>query len=372
METARLITSFLVSFLVCMAVTPLVRGMAIRWKITEKPNGRASGDIAHIGGVAIVSAIMAGLVPVFLFFIVKEPVSRILATVLVVSGFTIFLLGVIDDLRSLHYRYKLILQAGVSLFVSFGGIFLLAQFSVLQVPVPTVFIVFLSVFIWVLAVTTSFNLIDGIDGLAAGVAAIASISFTAVGFITGQPLVVYMSIVVLGSALAFLRYNFPPAKIFMGDSGSLFFGLLLGIISLLTLITGGEIFFRISGSIMILTIPLMDTGLALLRRIINRRPLFEADLMHLHHIFLVRFRSMRKVDYMLWSLSAAFGVLGVFTIMGHIGAFYAGVLLQAVVFTRSLVIMTRSSFSREKIDDIICDYRVMKASTRVKEDRAAS
>jgi len=356
----NLTVSFLVSFLVSLAVTPLVRGMAARWKIVEKPNGRANGEIAHIGGVAIVSAIMIGLVPVFLFFVTMDPLTKILITILIVSGFTIFMLGVIDDLRSLHYKYKLILQIGVALFIGLGGLALLTRFSILSLSPPFLLVALLGVVSWILAVTTSFNLIDGIDGLAAGISIVSSVAFAVAGYLLDQPLVLFLSVVVMGSAVAFLKYNFPPAKIFMGDSGSLFFGLMFGIISLLTLARGEDIFLRVAGSVLILTVPLLDTVLALVRRMIRGRPLFEADLSHLHHVILVRVRSMRKVDYILWSVSALFAILGILTIMGNMPAFYSGVILQAVVFARAIVAMTRSSFQRDIVDKIINEYRVAK------------
>ncbi len=368
MTWTNLIVSFLVSFLVSLAVTPLVRGMAARWKIAEKPNGRANGEIAHIGGVAIVSAIMVGLVPVFLFFVTMEHLTKILITILIVSGFTIFMLGVIDDLRSLHYRYKLILQMGVSVFIGLGGLALLTRFSILSMSSPILLVALLGVVCWILAITTSFNLIDGIDGLAAGIATVSAIAFAVSGYLLGQPLVLFLSVVVMGSAGAFLRYNFPPAKIFMGDSGSLFFGLMFGIISLLTLVRGEDLFSRIAGSVLILTVPLLDTVLALVRRLISGRPLFEADLGHLHHVILVRVRSMRRADYILWSVSALFATLGILTMMGNMPAFYSGAILQVALFARAIVTMTRSSFPRDKVERIINEYRIVKIPAAGRED----
>ncbi|MCD6380684.1 hypothetical protein J7M07_09620, partial [bacterium] len=93
MSKMQLILSFAVPFVVSFIMTPAVRNMAIKWRIREKPNGRNNGDIAHIGGVAIVTSIMIGLVPVFLFFIIRCSVSIVLLSVLIVSGFTIFMLG---------------------------------------------------------------------------------------------------------------------------------------------------------------------------------------------------------------------------------------------------------------------------------------
>ena len=321
--------------------TPLVRAMAARMRICEKPNGRTSRDIAHIGGVGIIGAILFTLLPLFLFFLPDGPVVRAFTPVLIASGFLVFLLGIIDDLRSLHYIYKLILQIAVSVFVAAVGLALLMHFGALRVAVYLIFPLFLAIAVWMLVVTTSFNLIDGIDGLASGLAFIAAASFAVAGQLTAQPLVVAVSLVVCGATLSFLRYNFPPATIFMGDSGSLFLGLLFGLISLLIVATGRDVFYRIAGSVMILAVPLLDTALAFVRRIITHRPVFEADHRHLHHILLYRYRSTWKVDLILWGVSAVFGVLGVLAMRGVVIALGAGFALALLVFIVALWAMVR-------------------------------
>lgn len=353
MTIIGLIVSLALSFVFGYCFTPLVKGIAVRWKICEKPNGPNSRDIAHIGGVAIIGAVLFTLIPVFLFHLPPDPYHKAFLPVLIASGFLIFLLGIIDDLRSLHYIYKLSVQITVSIFVSAGGLALLNQFGLVQLPFTTAALAFVGIAIWILAITTSFNLIDGIDGLASGIALIAAAAFSIVGFIFDQPVVVALSLVVLGAVIAFLRYNFPPAKILMGDSGSLFLGLLFGLISLLTLIFGEALFYRAAGCVVILGIPLLDTVLAFLRRLLTNRPVFEADLKHIHHILLYRFNSVRKVDILLWSLSAVFGVLGIFTMMGSLEALLLAFAIEVVVFIMALRSMVRFSLSRDKAEEIL-------------------
>ncbi len=357
MPLIQLVVSFAIPFVIVLAMTPLVRNMAARWKISEKPNGRSNGDIAHLGGVVIVISVIVGLVPVFLFFVVSHSVTTVFLSVLILSGFTIFLLGIIDDLRSLHYKYKLILQIIASIFVSVGGIILLSYFSVFEFSTLIRVILFVIVTLWILAITTSFNLIDGIDGLAGGIAVVSSIAFTVAGLILGQQIAVFLSVIILGSSLAFLCYNFPPARIFMGDSGSLFLGLIFGLISLLFLLPGKDILFRIAGSIFILTVPLLDTTLAFSRRIIKKRSLFQADLKHLHHLLLARYKSMRKVNFILWSLAVLLGCLGVFTMMGNVAAFIAAVILEIAIFAFSLYAMNSRKVPEESIESIMKKHR---------------
>jgi UDP-GlcNAc:undecaprenyl-phosphate GlcNAc-1-phosphate transferase len=368
LTTIGIIVPLVLSFILGLCFTPLAIGMAVRWKILEKPNGRTSREIAHIGGVAIVGAILFALIPVFLFFLPQSRLDRVFIPVLIASGFLIFLLGIIDDLRSLHYMYKLFFQITVSLFVSAGGLGLLEHFGLVSMSLPVGLAAFGLSTIWMLVVTTSFNLIDGIDGLASGIAFISAIAFFVAGNIFGQPVIVALSVVLAGSTLAFLRYNFPPARIFMGDSGSLFLGLMFGLISLLMLLPGKDIFYRISGCIIILSIPLMDTVLAFFRRVLTGHPPFEADHMHLHHVLLYHFNSMRKVDFLLWSMSAVFGTLGVMTMMASLPALIISILLEIIFFSVALTKMVKFDIPVEKVDSILSKYGVSSQGMLSRED----
>ncbi len=369
MTATDYIITFVTSAVLGLILTPMAIGMAVRWRIAEKPNGRTGrGEIAHIGGVAIIGAIVFSLIPVFLFFLPHHPVNRAFLPVIIASGFIIFLLGIIDDLRSLHYLYKLFFQITVSIFVAAGGLGLLGHFGLIDLSMPAAVLASAVIAFWMLTITTSFNLIDGIDGLAAGVAVISAAAFGTAGLIMGLPMVAALSLAVLGAALAFLRYNFPPAKIFMGDSGSLFFGLMFGLISLLLLVPGENVLMRSLGSVIILSFPLLDTGLAFIRRVLSGRPPFEADHMHIHHILLFGCGSTRKVDMMLWSLSAVFGVLGVLTIMGNFIALAVAVALELTVFFLSLRRMVKFDMSRENAEQILSECGVSSSSMAVHND----
>ena len=353
MTTVGFIIPVVLSFVFGYLFTPFVRGIAVRWKICDKPNGRTSRDIAHIGGIAIIGAILIALIPVFVFFLPHNPVQRAFLPILIGSGFFTFLLGIIDDLRSLHYLYKLFFQIAVSIFISAGGIALLDHFGIVHLSFSIALVVFVCGALWMLAVTTSFNLIDGVDGLASGLTLISSIAFAVAGHLFNQPLVMVLSLVVSGAVLAFLRYNFPPAQIFMGDSGSLFLGLVFGLLTLLLVVPGKAILYRVAGSIFILSIPLIDTTLAFGRRLLTNHPVFEADLKHLHHILLYRFESVRKVDIFLWSLSTVFALLGVLTMMGNMLAFVLAAAVQLAVFVLALREMVHFALPREKVEDIL-------------------
>jgi len=358
---AGTIIPFLTAFVLGLFFTPLAIGMAVRWKICEKPNGRTCREIAHIGGAAIIGSIVFALMPAFLFFLPHNLLNQVFLPILIASGFLVFLLGIIDDLRSLHYIYKLFFQIAVSVFVSAGGVGLLEHFGLTHMSLPTSFAAFGLAALWMLMITTSFNLIDGLDGLASGIAVISASAFMIAGHVFGLEIVVALSAVLLGAMLAFLRYNFPPARIFMGDSGSLFLGLMFGLISLLLIIPGRDMFFRICGCIIILSIPLMDTVLAFLRRILTGRPPFEADHMHLHHILLYRLKSMRNVDYVLWSASAVFAALGLLTMMSSLYAMAVALLLEISFFGFSLREMVHFDIPLEKIEELLENSQIKPA-----------
>lgn len=361
------ILAVVLSFALGALFTPFVRGMAVRLRICEKPNGRTNRDIAHIGGVGIIGAILFTLLPLFLFFLPETPVVQAFTPVLIASGFLIFLLGIIDDLRSLHYIYKLILQVAVSVFVAAVGLALLMHFGALRVAVYLILPLFLVIAVWMLVVTTSFNLIDGLDGLASGLAFIAAASFAVAGQLMAQPLVVAVALVICGATLSFLKYNFPPATIFMGDSGSLFLGLLFGLVSLLLVAPGEDVLYRIAGNVMILAVPLLDTSLAFARRIITRRPVFEADHRHIHHMLLYRYRSMRKVDLVLWGVSAVFGALGVLTMRGSVIALGAASALALILFVVALRSMVRFKLPGAAEEEILGGCGITAAQSVVRQ-----
>ena len=354
MTYTGLILPLVLSFLFGLVFTPLTITIAVRWNIVEKPNGRNNREIAHIGGVAIIGGILFSLLPAFLFFLPESPLNGVLVPILIASGFITFILGIIDDLRSLHYLYKLFFQIAVSLVVSGSGIGLLNHYGILTLPLPAALITFILSSVWMLAVTTSFNLIDGLDGLASGISLISAAAFFVAGFIYGIPLVMVLSGVVFGVMLAFLGFNFPPARIFMGDSGSLFLGLVFGLITLLMAVSGEDVFYRVIGSLIILSVPLMDCVLAFVRRILTGRPPFEADHMHLHHILLYRTGSVRKADLLLWALSFLFGVLGVLTMLRHIPVLSVASAIEILVFVLALRVMVKNDFSMERMDELIC------------------
>jgi UDP-GlcNAc:undecaprenyl-phosphate GlcNAc-1-phosphate transferase len=167
---------------------------------------------------------------------------------------------------------------------------------------------------WIVGVTNSINIIDGLDGLACGVSIISLITFFILGLRQNFEILNLISIALAGSMLAFLRFNFYPAKIFLGDSGSTFAGFMLASVGALWVLNSGNAFF-IFIPIVILALPVFDTLFAIWRRYRGHHPIFQADKGHLHHRLLVRGIAHKNVVFILWGISAICSVIALIIVL---------------------------------------------------------
>lgn len=295
---------------------PLVRHAGTRWGIVARPGGRHvhTGAIPRTGGVAI----FVGFVAAVLVRLLGEwrwgwhpALTRSDAPVagLVASVALMFAVGLLDDIFELKPGQKLAGQiaaaavayaAGIRIaFVGdpFGGGLLLL--GVLSLPV-TLF--------WMVGFANVINLIDGLDGLAAGVVAIASVSLLVLAEQSNQLLAAVLAAALVGACLGFLRFNFSPASIFMGDSGALFLGFVLACISLLGVMKSVAAITLVV-PLLIIGVPVFDTFSAIVRRSRHGRPIQEADKGHIHHRLLGRGFSQRQTVLIIyvWSVALAVG-----------------------------------------------------------------
>ena len=301
---------------VTLLVTPIVRLVGVRWGIVSHAGGRHvhSGAIPRIGGAAMFAGFVSAVCMRYLgerlwgwppsLTLMGEPALGVLA------GLTImFAVGLLDDVVDLNPWQKLIGQiiaAGVAFaggvridFVGdpFGGG--IQMLGVLSLPV-TIF--------WMVGFANVVNLIDGLDGLAAGITAIAAVSLLVLAQETNQPLAAVLAAALVGACVGFLRYNFNPASIFMGDSGALFLGFCLACISLLGVMKSVAAITLVV-PLLILGVPVFDTFSAIVRRRRSGRPFHEADKGHIHHRLLGRGFSQRQTVLIIyvWSIALAFG-----------------------------------------------------------------
>jgi len=243
-------------------------------------------------------------------------------------------LGIIDDSRGLGAIFKFCIQAVAALIVIFVGdikilIFtnpnLFAQSSVLVlndwISIP-------ATLIWILAITNAVNFIDGLDGLAAGVSSIAAVSLVFISNLVGQPVIALIAIAIAGACFGFLPFNFNPAKMFMGDTGSTFLGFTLAVLS----IQGGfKSYAAISfaAPMLILALPLFDTVFAILRRVLTGKSPMTADRGHIHHRLVDMGFSQKQTVFILYALSGVLGITAV--VLAESGAARALILLICVL-----------------------------------------
>ncbi|MDN5348083.1 MAG: UDP-GlcNAc:undecaprenyl-phosphate/decaprenyl-phosphate GlcNAc-phosphate transferase [Clostridia bacterium] len=266
----------LLAFTVAFISTPLVSRLALKIGAVDAPGGRKIHYTAmpRLGGLAIYAG-----------FMVAALLSGSLGPQtygLLVGGTLIFIIGLLDDLFGLNAWTKLLGQlsaAGILVFCGirveyltnpFDGLFFLGKF---MLPVTI---------LWVVGVTNALNLVDGLDGLAAGTSIIAAASIAVITWLEGETGVSLLALALACAALGFLPHNFYPARIFMGDSGSLFLGFNLAVLSTMGLAKSATAI-SLFIPVVILGLPICDTFFAIIRRFLNGKSIFEPDKGHLHH-----------------------------------------------------------------------------------------
>ena len=274
-----------------------------------------SVPLPRLGGVAIfVSFSLSMVAAAFLARYVPQLNSAFsLKTLFTVLGpaSLVFLLGVYDDVYSVGPYVKFAVQSLAASMLFIGGLRILnipVLFGTRQLPW---FVGLPLTILWVLAITNAFNLIDGLDGLAAGSALFSTLVAFVVALLNGYSLVTVLAIALAGAILGFLRYNFNPATIFLGDSGSLFIGFLLSALALEGAQKSPTIV-AVAIPVVSFGLPILETSLSILRRLISGRPVFTADREHIHHKLLQHGLSHRQVVVVLYGVSAVFALLSLF------------------------------------------------------------
>jgi UDP-GlcNAc:undecaprenyl-phosphate GlcNAc-1-phosphate transferase len=306
-ETAWLGLVF--AFLLALALTPFVKKFAILVGATDKPNHRKVHNriMPRLGGLAIFLAF--SIVAIYMLMADWLPADQTVIGFLI-GGAIIVLVGALDDRFELSPKWKVLGQLiAAAVVVSFG-----IKIDIVAVPFTESYIDigWLSIPItmfWIVAITNAVNLIDGLDGLAAGVSAIAITTIMILSIIMGNVIVFTLCAILLGAIIGFLFFNFYPAKIFMGDTGALFLGFMLASLSILGYKQAAFVSFVIP--FIILGVPLSDTLFAIIRRRLNKQPISVADKSHLHHCLLRLGLSHRNTVLVIYAIAAFFGVCAI-------------------------------------------------------------
>jgi UDP-GlcNAc:undecaprenyl-phosphate GlcNAc-1-phosphate transferase len=293
--------AFTVALIVAYFITPHVKDFAIRAGALDAPDARKvhTRPIPRMGGLAIYLAFVLAV-------LASLHVSHEIAGLLV-GGTVILIVGIIDDMKHLSAKAKLFGQIIAALVLvlfnvriewltnPFGDMIYLNYWSI---PLTV---------LWVVGLTNTLNLIDGLDGLAAGVSTIASITILLVALQQNFWTVAILTAALAGSALGFLQHNFNPAKIFMGDTGSMFLGYMFAAVSILGTVKSAATIALVV-PIVALGLPIMDTAFAIIRRYTNGRPIFKPDKGHLHHRLLEMGLTQKQAVLLMYVISGCLGL----------------------------------------------------------------
>jgi len=304
------------SLALALIATPIVIRMARDRGILDSPDPRKvhRKPVPRIGGLAIYIAMMGLSVPVlFLPNAIGQSFRAIapqVATVLA-SGTIMLLVGLVDDIRSLRARTKLMAQLAAATLVCAAGVRIEAVSFGNGVVVSFGWLAWPLTVLWIVGITNAVNLSDGLDGLAAGIAAVACGVIAIYAMHTSNVMMAVLMLSLLGSLTGFLYFNFSPARIFMGDSGSLFLGMILGSSSVLCAAKTATLV-GLALPVVALGVPIFDTFFSMLRRFLQRRSLFAPDRSHFHHRLLAMGLRQRHAVLMAYALTLAGTALGLF------------------------------------------------------------
>lgn len=346
------VTAILLALVAALLITPLVRKWAFKWGALDRPNQRKVHQqvMPRLGGLAVFIGFTAAVL------LTQELTGHIIG--LLVGGGLIILLGLLDDTRGISPRVKLVgqLVAACAVAVPNFGLrveILTNPFSeeylalgLLSIPVTV---------LWIVSVTNAVNLIDGLDGLAGGTICIASLTLAAVVWIEaamsggspGQFEAITLALILAAAVLGFLRYNFYPAKIFLGDTGSMYLGFSVAVLSVMGLAKSAT-FISVIIPVVILGIPLLDTTCAIIRRYYEQKPIFQPDKQHLHHRLMKMGLSHRQVVLCIYGVNLVLGLSAILlTLMTTKQAIIFLVVLSTAVLILANKLGVTGSRSRE-------------------------
>jgi UDP-GlcNAc:undecaprenyl-phosphate GlcNAc-1-phosphate transferase len=355
--------------MMALVATPVMVRIARILNIMDKPGVRKihAAAIPRIGGAAIVLAMLGMTLPIlfwddFLDQTVRGFEPRVIA--LFGAGLFMFFLGLIDDIRDMRARVKLLGQIVAAVVVCAFGI------RIESIELGERFVLDfgwwswpLTVF-WIIGITNAVNLIDGLDGLAAGIAAVACGVIAVFAIYTDQPVMAVIMVALLGSLTGFLFFNFNPAKIFMGDCGTMFLGFILATSSVLCAAKSSTLV-GLALPALALGIPIFDTFFSIIRRVLERRSIFAPDRSHIHHRLLdmgLRHRHVVILMYLVTLMSAGLGMFMMFTRD-------TGTIIVLVCVLTLLISLFRLVGAVRITESIAILHRNLNLSRRHKEDQ---
>jgi len=334
MHVKEIIYMIIIPFLFVLAIIPFIKKVAVHVGALDQPNERKvhKVPIARLGGLGIYMGFILGYI---LFGEMSTKMNAIL-----IGSFIIIVTGIVDDINPIPAKIKFLFQIIAASVVAIYGEILLKDLSAFGLYINFKGFSYLITILFIVGIINCINLIDGLDGLAAGLSSIyfITIGIVIVGWKHTFDLDAIITFIMLGATLGFLCHNFNPAKIFMGDSGSMFLGYIIAVIALLgfknvTLTT-------LLAPICLLAIPILDTLFAILRRIINKKGITEPDKEHLHHQLLNLNLSHRNTVLVIYFMDILFAIaMLVYMLYDRI----VGVIIYSILFILVLIFVMKTN-----------------------------
>ena len=309
------ITIVVLACVVTFFLTPAARWLAFRLGAIDQPGGRKvhRDPMPRFGGMAVFGGFCA---PWGGLYLVDNRVADTfqdyekLFGALMLGAVAMLVIGMIDDLKEMRPGRKFLAQLAVALGLYFGGFRIAAVSNPFGDPFQLGWFSLPISVLWIVGLTNAINLLDGIDGLAAGVTACIALALALINILGGNIIVALLTLSLAGACLGFLPYNFSPARIFLGDSGSLFIGLVLSCIGMISLFKAATATFIVV-PLILFALPLYDTASVMVGRALRGAPIFGADKTHVHHRLLLVGLSHRQAAVLLYGLCVALGGLAV-------------------------------------------------------------
>ena len=335
---------FACAFGVTIAATPYTKKLAEKLGAVDMPRKRGmhKNPIPRLGGTAMVLGFLfaTGIAAVFL-----EELRTAQFLGFVVGAIIIAAAGFCDDMKSINPPVKLAFEIAAALVVAFSG----TRVDFFKVPMPAIFDTISIPFtiVWIVGVTNAVNLIDGLDGLAAGVSTIGAVCLTILCIMTGSGMAVVFAASLAGCCLGFLPRNFNPAEVIMGDTGALFLGYVLAVSSIIGVFKAYALL-SIVIACFALALPIFDTLYAMLRRFMEKRPIMGADRGHLHHRLIDAGYSHKQAVILLYVLSAVAGIIAILIAVQDYRAILVAAICVLIMLMMVYVYRKRTSESVSK------------------------
>ena len=316
----------IISYILGVLILPFVIDFSRKEGLVDEPNERKIHKIpiSRLGGIAIWLSTMATFM--FLVLLSHYPYGSLLSGILL-GGTLMFLLGLVDDIYNLPAKFKLVAQILIATLVYLLGVKIDVTISHLGMILDLSYPITL---LWIVGISNAVNFIDGVDGLAGSVVTVNSVTLALIAstMASGNTISGLIAFILAGSMLAFLTYNFNPARIFMGDSGALFAGFLLASLSVTGVMKGAAL--AVLLPFIVLAVPIIDITFASLRRILKGKSPFVADAEHIHHKLLKAGFSQKKTVAIMTSVAI---------VVGAVATYFAGSIRHYVIYIIALVLI---------------------------------